>query len=448
MNILLVTVDSLRADRTSLFDHDRDTTPFLSSLAGRSFEFRRAYANGRNTAASFPAIHTSTHQRYYEGIGIPAEGTPTLAEALSKEGYATHAIHTNELVARDYNYDRGFGVYRDARSAGDDPDETSWRSRARDLIGDGAFFEVVKRAHFLSTEHLGVKIFDTADAVSGFEDRIVEWTTEADDDWFVWAHYMNPHHPYEPPADCQEALGLDPVPKREATKLSRKMRLHPDEVTADERETIRGLYDASVLSWDRELERTYEALDDAGELDGTLVVVTADHGELLGEEGRYGHPPVLNQELLRVPLLFHGPVERGMTDDQVDLLNVAPSVLSMANCPIPDGYQGRALFGDQGQFVRPDAVPVLSETGDTDSDLVCCIEGGRKVVYDVRGDAWNSFVLSANAFREEPTDDPHDDLRRRIRDHIKQASERRERGAEVDEEALRGDLAALGYLDE
>jgi arylsulfatase A-like enzyme len=107
----------------------RISTPGVSGSTSThdSFEFRQAYANGRNTAASFPAVHTSTHQRYYEGIGIPAEGTPTLAEVLSQEGYTTHAIHTNELVARDYNYDRGFEGYRDVRSTGDDPDEINAR---------------------------------------------------------------------------------------------------------------------------------------------------------------------------------------------------------------------------------------------------------------------------------------------------------------------------------
>lgn len=282
MNVLLLTADSLRCDRTILFGHECDTTPFLADLAADGFTFTRAYTNGRNTPSSFPAIHTSRHQRYYNGYGITSSGQATLAESLRTGGCITYAVHTNELITDDYNYDRGFDVYLDQQTGGDSDGDRGWRGLSRRLIGDGLVFELVKKVHFHSTEKLGVKIFDTADAISGFEDQILEWTTASSDDWFVWAHYMNPHHPYEPPEDCQTALGLDPLPKREATKLSRKMRLHPDELTESERDTLRDLYDASVLSWDREIAATVDRLEAAGELEDTLVIVTADHGELWG----------------------------------------------------------------------------------------------------------------------------------------------------------------------
>lgn len=451
MNVLLLTADSLRADRTSMFGHERDTTPFLADFAADAFEFRRAYVNGRNTAASFPAVHTSTHQRYYDGIGIPATGTPTLAESFRDAGHRTHAVHTNELVSRDYNYNRGFNVFDDSRR-GPDPDVdggfSGWRGVARRLIGDGPLFEFAKRAHFASTEYFGVKLFDTADAVSGFEENIRNWTTRTDDDWFIWAHYMNTHHPYEPLAECQEALGMDPVPRREATKLSRKMRLHPEQVTDEERERIRALYDASILSWDWEVESTLESLDEAGELEDTLVIVTADHGELLGEDSHYGHPPVVRQELLRVPLIFSGPVETGQSNRQVSLIDLAPTMLELAGCPIPGQYQGDPLFDHDGGVVTDKQTQIIVETGDDESDLVCAVDNNRKVIYDVTTGSWVFAELQDRQFGEDPVDEHFEDLRLTIQKHLDAARRDREQGANVDESSLQDDLAALGYLDE
>jgi arylsulfatase A-like enzyme len=447
MNILLLTADSLRCDRTSLFGHTRDTTPFLSDLAARGFEFRRAYANGRNTAASFPAIHTSTHQRYYNGIGIPESGTPTLAEMIRENGYRTHAIHTNELISRDYNYNRGFDVYHDSRSDGGGIG--GWRSKARDLIGDGRLFELVKKVHFTATEHLGLKIFDTADAVSGFKDRILEWTTGTNEDWFVWAHYMNPHHPYEPSVNCQEALGLDPVPMRQATRLSRKMRIHPENLNHEERKMISDLYDASVLSWDREIESTYRQLEKAGELGDTLVIVTSDHGELLGEDGIYGHPSVLNQPLLRVPLVFSGgSVNAGETDTQVELRDLAPTILTLGGQPVPNNYDGRPLFDTDGNRRTTDSRLLIAEAGSKGEDPICAVDGNRKAVYNPKIDNCKFYNLTTDALGERPTDDEYDDLCENIRDHHERTARNRTEGADVDESSLREDLAALGYLDE
>jgi arylsulfatase A-like enzyme len=456
MNVLLLSADSLRVDRTSLFDHERETTPFLAEAAADGFDFRRAYANGRNTAASFPAVHTSRHADAYDGLGIPATGPPTLAEALSEAGYRTHAIHTNELVAADYNYDRGFDVYRDARggSRGEDGGNRGWRGVAREVIGDGIAFEAAKRAHFLSTEYLGVKLFDTADAVSGFEDDVVGWTTAADGDWFVWAHYMNPHHPYEPPTECQEALGLDPVPRRRATRLSRKMRLHPGEVTPGERKTLAELYDAAVLSWDREVEATVEALEAAGELEDTLVVLTADHGELLGEGGRYGHPPVLDQPLLRVPLVFlGGSVEPGRSGARVGLVDLAPTLLRLAGVGVPDACWGRALFDADGTLAVEDRDRTqFCETGDDDADAICAVGGDHKLAHDRTGGDYEPFTLDSAELTEtsvtgEDGDGAVADLREALADHEERAAAARVDAARVDEEALREDLAALGYLD-
>jgi len=445
MNILLLTADSLRCDRTTLFGHARETTPFLSDLADRGFEFRRAYANGRNTAASFPAIHTSVHERSYEGVGIPDSGTPTMAELLQEAGYRTHGIHTNELLSHEYNYNRGFDIYRDSRTGNG---TSGWRTAARNLIGDGLVFDLVKRAHFLSTEYLGVKIFDTADAVSGFEDRILEWTTSGDGDWFIWAHYMNPHHPYEPPADCQEALGLDPIAGREATRLSRKMRLRPENVTDAEREALRGLYDASVLSWDREIESTYHRLADAGELDSTLVVVTADHGELLGEDGVYGHPPVLDQALLRVPLVFSGPpVGTGESDAQVGLIDLAPTVVTLAGADVPDRYRGRSLYTPAEGFEAATSTIQLCETGDSESLLVAGIDGDRKIVHDRGTDTWRGYALTETALEEVPAETIDDDLKDAVGEYERRSEEEQRGGATVGQEQLREDLRALGYLE-
>lgn len=444
MNILLVTADSLRADRTSLFDHRYDTTPFLSSLAEAGFVFETAYANGHNTAASFPAIHCSTYGSVFEGIGIPETGSPTLAEAVGSNR-DTFGITTNELLSRDYNYDRGFDTYVDARSDGDGG--VAWRRAARRALGHGLAFDIAKRLHFFTTETFGVKVFDTADSMSSFSDRLLRWIDGRRGPWFAWAHYMNAHHPYEPPVDLQRDLGLEAVPKRRATKLSRKMRRHPAQLQPSEADTLRDLYDGAVYSFDRELEALVDRLSALGHLEETVVVVTADHGELLGDDGLWGHPPVLRQPLLRVPLVLSGPVEPGREAAPVPLVDLAPTLLTLAGRDVPGTYRGESRFDQDGTARPPAGGPIVAETANNGPRKICAIQGDSKLVYGIDEETWEPFRLTDRGFSEDPADEIAPDLRSTVTDHLAWTERNRARGATVGEDQLEDDLKALGYLE-
>lgn len=445
MNILLLTADSLRADRTSLFDYSLDTTPFIKSIAEDGLEFDQAYSNGHNTGASFPSIFCSTYWSKFRGSGIPESNHPVLAERLAVD-HRTFGITTNELLSRDYNYNRGFDTYIDSRSPYGS--KSSLRIRLRDAIGDGPLFELAKKIHFVSTRRLGIKLFNTADAESGFSKSIIDWVTDIDDDWFVWAHFMNPHHPYEPPEESQRALGFEPVSTRRATKLSRKMRRHPDTISSRENETINRLYDASVHSFDQEVEELITHLDTINQLDDTLLIITADHGELLGEEGLYGHPTVLKQELLRVPLVINGFDRSEQVKRPVELLDIAPTILNVVGSELPNSFQGKPLLNKEGDFLPDSNGTIIAETTGEENRKICAIRENQKLVYHVQDDRWEAFSLSNYGLEETVVESKNDQLRNDLFSHVEWSEENQVSGAEVDETQLEADLKALGYLEE
>lgn len=111
MNVILITVDALRADHLSYLGYSRETTPYLDSIAEENAIFRRAFSNGPTTQFSFPSIMTSLYPLMLNGLGLPKNKGKTIAEVLKAHGYKTAAMHSNGYLSSSYNYDRGFDLF-------------------------------------------------------------------------------------------------------------------------------------------------------------------------------------------------------------------------------------------------------------------------------------------------------------------------------------------------
>ena len=358
-NVLLVTVDSLRADATAPYA-DRHT-PVISELAERGTVFEHAFATGNWTPFSFPSILASRPVFADTGrIGI--DGSPSLAATLSEAGVATGGFNAaNGFLTEHWGYDDGFdafdsfitevgpGVY--SQYLAQHPTVEAWlqlaaspfRRTAARLRGDS------NGKPFLDTSRL----FEVERAATSF----IETRSEP---FFLWVHYMDAHTPYVPaPRYIREVSG-DVVGTHRMLLAHARTGLGltvSDETLAD----LRMLYQGGVRQVDASVGRLLDTLAAEGIADDTAVLLAGDHGEEFGDHGHLAHYPKLYDDLIRVPLIVDVPgADARRVERQVGLDAVPPTVAALLGVDAPAAWQGHdlvpAVVGDES----PPDEPVVS----------------------------------------------------------------------------------------
>lgn len=356
-DVLLITVDSLRADHLGCYGYERETTPVIDELAAGGHRFENAFAHACATRASFPSILTSTTALMYGGYErISAERT-LLAEALP-EAYQTGGFHSNLYLSAEFGYGRGFDHFFDSK-----PDPSGMarvKGAVKDrLDDDGWLYRVLASAVDTAEKEAGVSFGSAYVRADDITDRAIAWADrQQEGPRFCWTHYMDVHHPYRPPERHQRALGLDPVDEREATRLRRRMVEDPETLSADERDTLIDLYDAEIRFADAEIGRLVEHVREQWGED-TVVIVTADHGEALGEHGEFGHSQTFFDEVLSVPLVVDPATDSpAVHDEMIGLLDVTPTVVDYADGEQAASFRGHSLrqLLDAGEWPREHVV--------------------------------------------------------------------------------------------
>jgi len=295
-NVLLITLDTTRADALSCYGGKHGHTPNLDALAAEGTRFDLAISTASVTPVSHASILTGLDNRehglrvLYAGGGYRlAEGATTLATVLAQHGYHTLAVHSAFPVSRFFGLERGFQVFEDLQA--------ELAERDGDFRWDVAAFQ--RRSD---------ETTDLAVARLG------------DEPFFLWVHYWDPHDLARLPP------GIDP---REARKLaSPEVALYAEEVTY----------------MDAQIGRLLAALRARGLDDDTLVLVVADHGQGLADHGWFAHR-LLYQEQIRVPLIVRVPGARGApsVSELVRTVDLYPTVLDYLGLELPGPVSGRTL---------------------------------------------------------------------------------------------------------
>jgi arylsulfatase A-like enzyme/Tfp pilus assembly protein PilF len=288
-NVVLITLDTTRADRMGFLGSDRGLTPNLDALARVATVFSRAYAQVPLTTPSHATILTGTYPQFnhVNYMGDPlGKGLPLLPEIFHRNGYKTAAF-VGALVLDPTKlapgFDRGFDHY-DAGFHRRRPGEDNYHSLER--RGE----EVVSRA--------------------------VAWLGKhPTGPFFLWVHLYDPHDPYTPPEPFQSRYKSEP-------------------------------YDGEIAYTDAMVGKLLKELRERNLFDGCVIAVMADHGEAFGEHGEQHHGIFLYDETIHVPLLFKVPRQStgSKVETRVGLVDVAPSILQAARLPIPSIMQGQALL--------------------------------------------------------------------------------------------------------
>jgi arylsulfatase A-like enzyme len=318
-NVLLITVDTLRADRLGCYGGIAARTPSIDRIAREGTLFTRAFSSIPITLSSHASILTGlyprTHKVLSHGYRLDA-AYETLAETLGLRGYKTAAFVSSHVLDDGYGLAQGFDIYWERFNYG--------KKRAEEI-----------------EETTGTDLLTAA---------WLDWMRlEMKEPFFLWLHWFQPHKPYEPAWRMRDLYDTDPAsPLRADVPTLQSVWHGTTELAEKDVDRFRNLYAGEVAFTDRQVGIVLAKLQELGVLDNTLVVFTADHGEVLYEHDRYfGHDIMLYEESIHVPLILRGPgiIREGRTHDlmtsNVDLL---PTILDLVGVPPGErALDGRSL---------------------------------------------------------------------------------------------------------
>jgi arylsulfatase A-like enzyme len=343
-NVLLIVLDTVRADRLSLYGYERETTPNLARLAGRGVVFEQARSAAPWTLPSHASLFTGRWPHELRvGGDRPLDGTfPTLAQSLAGHGYATAGFVGNTYFCNSwYGLGRGFAHYEDyyERNIVVSPDEAlRCTALGRWLI------RTVGTAYNVRPETANTPK-DAARVNRDFL-RWLDANGNRQRPFFAFLNYIDAHDPYVPPPDFDRHFGLKPESSTDLETIRTWHQKHKTTSTARNLTLINDAYDDCLASLDENLGRLFDELERTGVLRNTLVIVTADHGEQFGDHGLQGHGKSLYRGELHVPLLMVGPsdIPPGRTiTEPASLRDVAATVMDRLGLAAVSPFPGRSL---------------------------------------------------------------------------------------------------------
>jgi len=424
-NLLLISLDTLRADHLGCYGYQRPTSPFLDRLASQGVLFEQAYATSPWTlpshASLFTGLYPSQHGVMTEDFALPSDVT-TLAEALRGRDLATAGFVSGIFLGPRFGLGRGFEQYVAIPTRGKSGGTaTSLNATARVSAGGLAWL-----------------------------------ADQRGRPYFLFLHYFDIHSDYRPEPRFAALFG-EPYhgPVDGSTRQLRAFLRGQISFDADDRSHLVDLYDAEIRQLDQALEALFEALRERGALEQTVVVVTADHGEEFFDHGGVFHGRTQYQEMLRVPLIIVGPgIPPGLRSDQpVSLVDLAPTLLTLLGAEVPPDVSGRDLAplwqGGGAGWLERDLFAEANSTDEGGSPQRAVLrgrwklvlhEGGERELFDLGGDP-RELVNRAGGESKRTAD-----LASQLRSSL--GSVRKAPTLPKLEPAERKQLEALGYVRE
>jgi arylsulfatase A-like enzyme len=332
-DVLLIVVDTLRADRLGPWGGPPGLTPFMDSLAASGVVFTNAYSTSSWTNPAIASLFTSRYpsQHHVTRFDSKLAGDEiTLAERLASGGWRRVGVLGNFRLTAALGFGQGFDAWFPP------------------LIGS--------KVHAHRVAQNAVRFYDRQLAPHAWS----RWTRHP---LFLYLHFMDPHAIYDPPEAVRRArVGPPPAGVDEAVAVAKLMDFTRwDDLSPPELAYLEKLYDGEVAALDAELARLFRRLRQRGLLDHTIVILTADHGEEFGEHGGLQHGTALYEESVRIPLLMTGPgLPAGrVVSEEVSLVDIAPTVLALLGLAPESRFEGRPLLEPPAS--RHDPAPAILE---------------------------------------------------------------------------------------
>ncbi|MBX7137513.1 MAG: sulfatase [Oligoflexia bacterium] len=343
-NVILIVLDTLRADHLGTYGYARDTSPHLDQFAAENLQFNYAMTAAPWTPASlasmFSGVYPSRHGMMPpDGRGLAKQSShrlesqvETLAEIFSAHGYLTAGITPNPWLKSEFGYNQGFDRYH-------------YRDRDRAAEINGAAFKVISEI------------------------------TKQKKPFFLFLHYLDPHDPYDAPEPYGSMFKGKP----------------PGLDYAPEMEQLINAYDGEIRYMDDRVGELFAFLKEQGLYDNSRIVILGDHGEQFKEHGNLTHGFMVHTEELHIPLLVKSGQPHRAPDFTVSSIDIFPTLLEMAGIPVPATAQGLSLLNDENFRAREG---VLSEIKRKYNQKAFTNFEGRKLILE--------YPLESGLVQEDP----------------------------------------------
>jgi arylsulfatase A-like enzyme len=422
-NVILISIDSLRRDHLGCYGYSRDTSAVIDRLAADGVLFTQALST---TSWTLPAhvsllsgLAPEVHGVTDDGLRL-GDGVVTLAQRLRQAGYLTAAFVSGPYLHAEFGLSRGFDLY---------DDYTVYHGRGRQA-------------------HSGV----TSPRINRATTAWVE--ANAGRSLFLFVHYWDVHYDYSPPPPYDTLFDPDYRGSVTSRNFAYSDAIAP-EMNPRDLEHLIALYDGEIAFTDQHIGRLLDHLKELGVYERSVVIVTSDHGDEFFEHGMKGHRWNLFDETLTVPLVMRFPGDRWQglrVDDQVQLVDIVPSILSLVGLARPDAGQGEDLMG----VIRGESAVARSwRFADLEGRLKCVRNRRWKYVQQMTGSQTASLYdlerdpsEQIDVIQEEP------DMAAALRYRLQQwmdAAEELSAGHEAERlgypRGLEDQLKSLGYLE-
>lgn len=429
-NVVLITVDSLRADHLSCYGYERETSPNIDALARDGTRYTMAFTQGPRTPSSFPALIGGIYPLAAPSKMVLPRYCIPLQSIFKRAGYVTAAFHSNPWVSRFKGYDRDFSTFFDSfpEKKGEEGSRY-FRRKLRKRI-ERILIKSRRLYFFVVTLYdLFIPLMPPYLDGGKLNQRIRSFINGTNEPLFLWVHYMDTHNPFLPTPDQVRSFTGRDLSYR---KIRRLNRLYIDKHKSISKHIpeIVDFYDTSIRIVDSHVGKLLHMLRSAGLYDDSVIALTADHGEAFLEHGSVGHRDRFYEENIRVPLIIHPG--SGTSNNMVGLIDLPPTLSHMAGIPTSSTFMGSNLE------INREAV--FSETWTRDGDWRACIrtrrwklhwyrDEGKLELYDLRDDPEERIDLSkdridlSDAMRElllEHVEDVQKWALRRTVQHIRQ----------------------------
>jgi len=340
-NVILITVDSLRADHISCLGYSQKTTPYIDSLADDGALFTNAFSNGGGSVESFPTIMTSTYVLMNPNSNLKnnmlwakiSEKWLTLAELLKKNDYNTVAFVNQKIdLSSVFGYNRGFDIFKE------------FENNIQGLKG-----KLYRKINTL----IGNK-FVRADVINY---EVIQWIKKARSPFFLWIHFMDVHSPPNP-------KNISFLNRIRAFRTIQKISEGAPSVTKKEIRRILHLYDQEIKYLDEQIHMLVSQLTSFGiGRENTYFILLSDHGEQFFEHGEWGHGRLYDY-ILHVPLIIVGPEipKKTLIRQQVSLIDIAPTIADLCKTAKPKTFLGKSLLPLIDKDNKNGGGVVISET--------------------------------------------------------------------------------------
>jgi len=409
-NLILITIDSLRADHVGSYGHNRSVTPTLDRLAEEGVQFTNAVSTASHTKDAFPGMFSSVLPSVQGKHHLDGSYEP-LAVSLSNTGYETIGYHSTPMMA-SYDYAAGFDEFEDLA-------DSSPTSKTNQNIAELVPSSLIKPLHRIVKRYGRTNGIDSVDSRASAEeatDAAVKYLNRHNEPFCLFVHYMDVHTPYWPPREYIDQYA-NQIPDIQIEKLNNHLLANKDSIHGNpnaisdlDLNKVQRLYDAAIRYVDDSIERLLETASHQDLLNDSLVVITADHGEEFRDHSGFFHGQKLYEELVRVPLVCWGSgIPQQTIDVQISHLGLMPTILKHLGHDVPQTATGASyasLFSNkEGGEEFALAETTIKRLGqDAGRVIMCRHESGMKLIYNEEIPEWGTEQWELYDLMEDPNE--------------------------------------------